>query len=143
MNLLTACFRLLIGLAFNRLSSDLMAQVRAAGFDYLRLHHFLNVFRFMEPGGSRPARLAEAAGVTPQAMSLVLTELEDLGYVRRGPDPADRRSQLVTWSDRGMAAGAVVERWYLDLEERLAEEVGATAVDDARRVLASIVEVKR
>ena len=120
-----------------------MAQVRTEGFDDLRLHHFLNVFRFMEPGGARPARLAEAAGVTPQAMSLVLTELEDLGYVRRGPDPADRRSQLVTWSDRGMAAGAVVEGWYMDLEKRLAEEVGATAVDAARRVLASIVEVKR
>lgn len=129
----------LVGLAFTRLSTDLMAQVRAAGFQDLRLHHFLHVFRFLDPDGTRPARLAEAAGVTPQAMSLMLSELEDLGYLHRGPDPVDRRSHLVTWSTRGLAAGAVVERWYLDLEARWSQDVGARDVAAARRVLAVVV----
>lgn len=133
----------LVGLAFNRLSTGLMAHVHAAGFDDLRIHHFLNVFRFLPPDGIRPARLAEAAGITPQAMSLVVSELKDLGYVKRGPDPTDRRSHLVTWSERGLAAGTVVERWYAELEAKWTREVGARNVNGARRVLAAIVEAQR
>lgn len=130
----------LVALAFAQITDALTARVREGGYDDLELHHLLNVFRFLEPGGVRPARLAELAGVTPQAMSLVLRDLEARGYVRRDPDPTDRRASVVVWSDRGREAAGLAEAWLADVERRWVREFGAARVDAAREVLAAVVE---
>jgi DNA-binding MarR family transcriptional regulator len=50
------------------------------------------------------AALAEKRGVTHQTMRLVVAGLNADGLVRQDPDPADRRSRLVTISSDGDAA---------------------------------------
>jgi DNA-binding MarR family transcriptional regulator len=45
--------------------------------------------------GITPSRLAELAGLTTGAVTGVVDRLERAGYVRREPDPADRRSVTI------------------------------------------------
>ncbi|SDB81250.1 DNA-binding transcriptional regulator, MarR family [Raineyella antarctica] len=56
-----------------------------------------------EEGAVRPARLAERLHVTPRSVTDVIDALVEAGFVSRGPDPGDRRAQLVEPTDRGRA----------------------------------------
>lgn len=129
----------LITLAFDRLSADLLQHWRESGHERLTLSHFLNVLRFVSIDGVRPARMAEQAGVSQQAISLLIKELSELGYVERGPDPTDRRAQVVRWSRKGEAAARQTERWFTERELAWRSSVGDEAVDGAMETLALIV----
>lgn len=116
-----------------------MRGLHEAGFDDLRLTHFLQVLRHMGGHGERPADLARLAGVTPQAIGQALAELEAMGYVQREPDPDDKRSQRYFWAERGVRAGTALEAHYASTEQRWAAAVGEDCVDSARTLLASVV----
>jgi MarR family transcriptional regulator, organic hydroperoxide resistance regulator len=47
-------------------------------------------------GPSTPSRLAAGSGLSSGGVTVALDRLERAGYVRRRPNPADRRSLLVT-----------------------------------------------
>ena len=133
----------LICLAFATVTEEILISLHRAGFEDLRMTHFLQVVRHMSGAGDRPAELARLAGVTPQAIGQTLTELEDLGYVRREPDPEDRRSLRIFWADRGLRAGRALEEHYAETERRWAERVGGDTVEAARLLLSSVVTPDR
>lgn len=54
-----------------------------------------------EPGLSTPAELADAAGVTRATMTGLVDTLERDGFVKREPDPIDRRQMSVRLTPRG------------------------------------------
>lgn len=57
-----------------------------------------------DPAPARsPAELAEMAGVTRATMTGLIDTLEKDGYVRREPDPHDRRAMLVQLTPKGEA----------------------------------------
>ncbi|MCP2252551.1 DNA-binding transcriptional regulator, MarR family [Prauserella aidingensis] len=129
----------LICLAFETVTAGIMRGLHEAGFDDLRPTHFLQVLRHLTGHGDRPADLARLAGVTPQAIGQTLAELEDMGYVRREPDPADQRSRRVFWAERGLRAGAALEEHYASTERRWAAAVGDDRLDSTRTLLAAII----
>jgi DNA-binding MarR family transcriptional regulator len=49
----------------------------------------------------RPSEIAELQGVSPSLVTRQVRELEDAGYARVTPDPADRRSCLVALEPAG------------------------------------------
>ncbi len=53
------------------------------------------------PGPRTPAELADAAGVTRATMTGLIDTLERDGYVKREPDPDDRRMMSVLLTSRG------------------------------------------
>jgi DNA-binding MarR family transcriptional regulator len=58
-------------------------------------------------GAITPKRLAELTGLTTGAITGVLDRLERAGYVRRRPNPRDRRS-LIIELERGRAARQIM-----------------------------------
>lgn len=52
-------------------------------------------------GASRSVDLAQAAGIRPQSMMVIIHELEDLGLVERRPDPSDSRAKLIDFTAEG------------------------------------------
>ena len=60
--------------------------------------------------GARPSELAAHAGVTRQAITKLVDELERLDLVRRDPDPDDGRGVIVRYTDRGRAGVAIARR---------------------------------
>jgi DNA-binding MarR family transcriptional regulator len=64
---------------------------------------FGQVLTAIGPGGGRIQQMANAHGVSKQAIGAVANELEELGYIRREPDPADARQVLLRFTPQGQA----------------------------------------
>lgn len=129
----------LISQVFDRLLGELHRHLIEAGYDDLRPTHCLNVLRLMDCEGTRPTELARRAGMTPQAMSDLVGYLERHGYVRRVPDPVDRRGRVVVYADRGTAAATVGTAFFADVEARWDDVVGSGRYEDMKQALAEIL----
>jgi len=55
----------------------------------------------LQAGPQRLGALAELEGVSAPAMTRIVASLEQLGHVRRTPDPADGRAHLVALTESG------------------------------------------
>lgn len=97
------------------------------------------VFFHMEHEGIRLGRLAEKAQMTPQAMGELVDDLEDLGYLRRVPDPADRRAKLIVFTEQGEAALRIGYSTIDEVESRLAEMLGQDGLDHLNATLKHII----
>ncbi len=61
------------------------------GLTDMQMIHILHLY-----GPSTPGRLAAGTGLSSGGVTVALDRLERAGYVRRRPNPSDRRSLLVT-----------------------------------------------
>lgn len=118
----------------------LLRAVRGAHHKRVRNAHGY-VFQHLVGGPRTVGELAELLGVTQQAASKVVLELEQLGYVERQPDAADKRVRRIALTRRG---ASVVERGRAAraaLEDELLERVGPKVLDDARRALVALLDL--
>jgi DNA-binding MarR family transcriptional regulator len=102
----------------------LLADLHAAGFTDLVPAH-LSVLRWPGPQGQRPSDLAQAAGMTKQAMNYLLTQLEQLGYLERASDEQDQRSKRISLTKRGFDAATTIRATVREIERELKRELGA------------------
>ena len=113
--------------------------LREQGFDDVRPAHG---FAFVMLA-SRPAtivRLAEHLGITKQAASELAGHLVRAGYLRRRPDPDDRRAVLLELTDRGWACTRAAERAARDTVRDWRERVSKRRFDALAAVLQEIAE---
>src|SRR3712207_6584303 len=113
----------LLMLAAGRLAGELRERMVAAGFDDVRPSH-ASVCAHVPPEGIRLTDLADRAGMTNQAMSELVRDLEALGSLRRPDDPADRRARLIAFTDRGWTAVRTALGIFRDIEAELADRIG-------------------
>ena len=88
--------------------------------------------------GDAPAlqqQLCEALWLDPNNCVLLLNELEDMGYIERRRDPADRRRHVVELTDAGRVAIERAER----AQDSLGEEMFAALSDEERATLRSLL----
>jgi DNA-binding MarR family transcriptional regulator len=75
----------------------------------------------LDTGAATAGRLSELMGLTSGAVTRVIDRLEQAGYVRRVPDPADRRRVIVELVPEKMVA---VEAAMARFGEKSASEIG-------------------
>lgn len=88
-----------------------------------------------QPGPRTPAELADAAGVTRATMTGLIDTLERDGYVKREPDPDDRRMMSVRLTPKG-------ERFltnFLPGHFKLISEVMAPLSESERKTLVRLL----
>lgn len=130
---------LLVALAERRLAEALQEHLVAAGFtDHRLVHH--NVMAHVTHEGVRLTDLAERAGITKQAMSELVADLESLGYLRRVPDPTDGRAKLIGFTDKGRAAVETAMQAFDAMDRVLAGRLGERSLRTLRRGLLATVE---
>lgn len=127
----------LLGRAYSLLGFRIVDGVVGAGFPQKPKHSA--VFAQLGPEGARLTRLAAGAGMTPQAMGELVDELEQLGYVRREPDPADRRAKLVRLTPLGEQTVASAVSTITGIEERLDDLLGVDGHAALREMLGHIL----
>jgi DNA-binding MarR family transcriptional regulator len=121
----------LVARAARATTADLFGRLAAAGYADIRLSH-LPVFTGLEPGGSQITELAQRAGLSRQAMSVLVREVEAIGYIRLLPDPQDRRALRVELTAHGVAFCRAVIAASRELTEQLTRRWGAEAVGALR-----------
>ena len=90
-------------------------------------------------GGLTPTELAQALGFTTGGVTTVIDHLERAGYVRRRPDPGDRRRVVVVPTELTAERDAEVFGQLIRSTERLA----ATYTDAELAVIRDFLERNR
>ncbi|NRG41218.1 MarR family transcriptional regulator [Rathayibacter sp. VKM Ac-2804] len=78
-------------------------------------HAGLVVLHLLQAGPAAQKELAASAHVEVQTMSRTIERLEREGHVSRVSDPADRRRQLVSLTDKGVEAWQRAHRLEVDM----------------------------
>ena len=125
--------------AYKRTAHELIEALHVAGHERIRHKHGA-VFANLDPEGTRPSVLAERAGMTRGAMGELIDELERLDYVRRTPDPADRRAKLITPTAATRDVTAVVVRVNDEIERRFQRELGRARYEIVHDALAQLAD---
>jgi len=105
----------------------------------LRRSH-MSLFPHIALEGTRITDLAEKLGITKQAVSQLVDDLEAAGVVERKPDPDDARARRVAFTElgrEGLFEGLAVLR---ALEQELSTVIGDESMEDLRRALVGIVD---
>ena len=129
----------LLRMPVDAVRARLLADLHEAGFTDLVPAH-LSVMRWPGPQGRRPSDLAEAAGMTKQAMNYLLSQLEQLGYLERQSDEQDQRSKRVSLTKRGYAAAETIRATVRKIERELKRELGAGEFERLRELLTKLNE---
>jgi DNA-binding MarR family transcriptional regulator len=123
--------------AYQASASALTRTLKARGHSGVRPKHGA-VFANIERQGTRPSMLAERAGIGKAAMGELIDELESLGYVRRKPDPDDRRAKLVVPTDTALEVTNIVHEFNKRMETSYRELIGEEAYRTLRAALRAI-----
>lgn len=83
-------------------------------------------------GPLTPTRLAARVGIHLATMTGILSRLERQGWIRRTPDPHDRRSSLI---ELDAARAADLEALFADATARLGRVTAALRVEEAKKIL--------
>jgi DNA-binding MarR family transcriptional regulator len=110
------------------------APISAAELDVL-----IHLRHAQEPMIAR--RLAQLLGLSSAAVSKTLAKLERRGFIRREPNPADRRAVRITVTEAGAAAADELFPRQLAIEARLLEGLGEdrAKVVEALRILTKVL----
>jgi DNA-binding MarR family transcriptional regulator len=121
-----------------RVNDVVLEEIHAAGFTGLRYAHGF-VFQHLLGGPRSIGELAGLLEVTQQAASKTVAELEKLGYVEEAGSE-DARVRRVRLSARGQAAVDTSRAARAGLEERFRRSHGSRALEEARKLLADVLE---
>jgi DNA-binding MarR family transcriptional regulator len=123
--------------AHRKVNATLIERLVALGHETVRAAHAA-VFTNLDPAGTRTVTLARRAGMTRQAMSQLVHELQDAGYVTVEPDPDDGRATLVRLTDRGIEFCRQAARLVRELDEHWRQRLGADDLAHLRAMLRTL-----
>ena len=128
-------------LAGEALGAEVLERVRAAGHPDVRYAHGF-LFQVLVPGPRTVGDVAGALGISSQAVSKAVAELEALGYVERRADPADARRRLLALTARGQDAVQAGRDARAALGEELAASIGPERAAAAAAAIADGLEAR-
>jgi len=117
----------------------LMELTRAKGHPDLKLS-FEQVLTHTGPAGGRIQQMAAIHDVSKQAISAIATDLEELGYLQRDPDPLDARQVVLVLTPRGKGLITDSVASGTELEAEFADIVGVAALQRLARVLKDLFD---
>ncbi|MEV8377328.1 MarR family transcriptional regulator [Kribbella sp. NPDC056861] len=118
---------------------ELFGKLAELGYDDLHPRHGA-VLAYLEVDGIRATELSRQSGQHKQVIGTMVDELEELGYVVRRPDPADRRAKLVCPTERGQAQMAAADKILATMQERHARRLGREKYAAFKAAFQDIVE---
>ncbi len=92
--------------------------------------------RLLREGPATQGELAAAEHVRQQSMAATLGVLDELGYLSRTPDPADRRRVVISLSDAGRDTVRGIQQHRDEwLAQALLDELSPAELDTVTRAL--------
>jgi DNA-binding MarR family transcriptional regulator len=120
------------------------AALAEAGYDDIPENGLYVVGGLARQKGGRPlSELIAELGMSKQAAGQLVDALVVRGYLKRDPDPDDRRRLTIALTERGRAAAKTIGAARDVVDATLLARIGAKEVDRARRALAALIELDR
>jgi len=123
-----------LGLDVKRAEQALLAAKHHA-VKPLTVPQYAAMFALAQSPGSSSAALARACLVTPQAMTVVLKNLTDLGYVAREPHPVHAHVLETRLTPSGQAAFEKADTAAVTIERRIRDSFTPAERDTLRALL--------
>jgi DNA-binding MarR family transcriptional regulator len=120
-----------------RFEEELIAATPPLGGRELRPTHN-HVLRHLDRDGTRASVIAQRAGLTRQAITMIVDELEDAGVVRREPDPEDGRAKRIVYTEAGLRAFDESRERIAQIERRWRRELGTRRWNELRAALSEL-----
>jgi DNA-binding MarR family transcriptional regulator len=79
-----------------------------------------------------------AASFASDRVAAIVDELENLGYVYRADDPADRRAKLIMPTERARQRARLADQIVADIEQRYQARLGQAAYTGFKQTLRAI-----
>jgi len=127
-------FGVLLFIPYRHMENRILQAIKDAGYDQLTLAQ-ARVFQRIAPGGSRLTDLAEQAQITKQSAAGLIDELELMRFVRRVPDPNDRRARLIQLDRRGREAVKVAQATHDEIQAEWRAHIGIRRFRELRDTL--------
>ncbi len=117
-----------------KLDSQIEAEVHYRGFKNFK-SSYLPIFLILYKEGSTTVRIAEECGVTKQAISKLLLEMANLGFIKTQVNKQDRRSSIVLLSAKGMKMATEVRDCLTNLTDNYKSLMGKTKYENLVELL--------
>lgn len=130
----------ILGQAARTQVAALMAGLAARGYGDLT-PAFATVIPQLDAVGARSTVLARQAGVSKQAMSQLLKQLEELDYVEQIADSTDTRAKRVRLTRRGVALRQACMDIRTELHKAAIQALGKTNLARLQRDLQTLTRV--
>ena len=118
----------------NGFTDAVLTTLSQNGFADARFAHGF-VVQGILAGDRNVTQLAERLGVSVQAVSKTVLEMERAGYIEKIRDPADRRASVLSLSPRGQESVAQSRRARYEVMRRLEKRLGKKQVRELTKLL--------
>jgi DNA-binding MarR family transcriptional regulator len=124
---------------WDELRYNMESKLKENGYDDISPSHGW-IFHHTEEEGSRITDLAAKARITKQSMSVLVAQLEEAGYVKKTPDPHDKRAWVLVLTAKGKKVKASGQQINYAFEERWKEKLGEKDYAQLRQLLMKLCE---
>ncbi len=129
---------MLLFAGFRSIIDELHAELARRGHPDLRPAHGF-ALQAIGLGGATAAETGRRLGISKQAAGKTIERLEELGYVHRSGDDADRRRKLARLTPRGIAALGMSAMIFNDIRSRWEGALGAAPMSELEASLRTMV----
>jgi DNA-binding MarR family transcriptional regulator len=124
------------GRLYNEFAFNLLKET--LGDKDLKQSH-VNLFPFIPFGGITIVNLAKRAGVSKQAVSVLVNELIDRQVLHKMDNPEDKRSFLISFNQEKSAPIFKGMKLLKDLDQELMKLLGANASKSTHKALLKVI----
>ena len=124
---------------WDELRYNLETQLKENGYDDISPSHGW-IFYNTEEEGSRITDLASKAKITKQSMSVLVAQLENGGYVKKTPDPHDKRAWVLVLTAKGKKVKSAGQQINYAFEEQWKKKLGEKDYNHLRQLLMKLCE---
>ncbi len=129
---------MLLFAGFRSIIDELHAELARRGHPDMRPAHGF-ALQAIGLGGATAAETGRRLGISKQAAGKTIDRLEELGYVHRSGDEADRRRKLARLTPRGIEALAMSAMIFNDIRSRWQATLGDARLPDLEAALRTMV----
>ncbi|XRQ14059.1 MarR family winged helix-turn-helix transcriptional regulator [Actinomadura welshii] len=133
---------MLAGRLMRALQDELFERLAEQGHPEVRPRHG-TVLAFLDPAGTRATEISVRSGQHKQIVGTIVDELVRLGYVRREPDPTDRRAKRIVPTERGLDEIAKARAILAGIERRHRRALGDERFDAFKDAFQEIDRAQR
>lgn len=129
----------LLGCVRGAFVADFDRRLSESEFSSLHLAHAANVLLHLGETPARAAHIVTVCGVSKQAVSQQISQLERNGYLTVAPHPTDQRARQIKVTPKGRRAQEFVQQTLHEIEEDWVASLGPGDGPRLRPILTALV----